>query len=122
EQGTSIVFSSHRMEHVEELCEHLCILHKGSQVVEGQLKDIKRSFGRKNLVIHADTSLEFLRNFDGVVQYKPLVEGCNLQIESESVSQEIFQALQGEGFIRKFELEEPSLNDIFIDKVGDSYE
>ncbi|MEN1970470.1 ABC transporter ATP-binding protein [Lentibacillus sp. N15] len=122
EQGTSIVFSSHRMEHVEELCEHLCILHKGHQVVEGRLRDIKRSFGRKNLLIHADRSLEFLRDYKGVIQYKPLTEGCNLQIENEDVSQDIFCALQGKGFIRKFELEEPSLNDIFIEKVGDAYE
>ncbi|WP_269409737.1 ABC transporter ATP-binding protein [Lentibacillus daqui] len=122
EQGTSIVFSSHRMEHVEELCEHLCILHKGHQVVEGRLRDIKRSFGKKNLLIHADASLEFLRDHHGVVQYKSLTEGCSLQIENEAVSQEIFQELQGKGFVRRFELEEPSLNDIFIEKVGDAYE
>ncbi|QEY88689.1 ABC transporter, ATP-binding protein [Bacillus amyloliquefaciens] len=46
--GVSIVFSSHRMEHVEELCENLCILQKGKPVVQGNLKDIKRSFGKKN--------------------------------------------------------------------------
>lgn len=122
EQGTSIVFSSHRMEHVEELCEHLCILHKGKEVVKGSLKEIKRSFGKKNLVVHADASLDFLRNFPGVVHYKPLTIRCELQIENEEVSQSIFESLQGKGFIRKFDLEEPSLNDIFIEKVGASYE
>lgn len=45
-KGTSIVFSSHRMEHVEELCEHLCIMHHGKPVVHGALKEIKRSFGK----------------------------------------------------------------------------
>lgn len=122
EQGTSIVFSSHRMEHVEELCEHLCILHKGNPVVEGSLRDIKRSFGKKNLVIHADFDLDSLGNESGVVQYKKVAEGCELQIENEDVSQRIFSKLQGKGFIRKFELEEPSLNDIFIEKVGANYE
>ncbi|GAA0447826.1 MAG: ABC transporter ATP-binding protein [Bacillota bacterium] len=122
DKGTSIVFSSHRMEHVEELCEHLCILHKGKQVVQGSLQDIKRSYGRKNLIIHASFPLDFLQSFPGVVTYKNVMEGCRLQIESEAISQDIFQALQGKGFIRKFELEEPSLNDIFIEKVGASYE
>ncbi len=122
EQGTSIVFSSHRMEHVEELCEHLCILHKGKQVVQGSLREIKQSFGKKNLIVHADFSLEFLQNHPGVVQYKSIMDGCELQIENEAVSQTIFEALQGKGFIRKFDLEEPSLNDIFIEKVGASYE
>ncbi|WP_217589466.1 ABC transporter ATP-binding protein [Lentibacillus saliphilus] len=122
ENGTSIVFSSHRMEHVEELCRHLCILHKGRQVVQGDLRDIKRAFGKKNLVIHAEDSLEFLQNYPGVVHYKSVAEGCELQIENESVSQSIFADLHNKGFIRKFDLEEPSLNDIFIEKVGASYE
>ncbi|MEN2767730.1 ABC transporter ATP-binding protein [Ornithinibacillus xuwenensis] len=121
-QGTSIVFSSHRMEHVEELCEHVCILQKGTPVVQGALREIKRSFGKKNLVIHGDLSLDFLENYDGVIRYKALSEGCQLQIVDENVSQDIFNALQGRGFIRKFELEEPSLNDIFIEKVGAAYE
>src|SRR5690625_1340021 len=122
EQGTSIVFSSHQMDHVEELCKHLCILHKGSTVVQGSLRDVKDAFGKKNLVIHAVFPLEFLRDFQGVVSYKKSAEGCELQIENEAVSQEIFAALHGKGFVRKFDLEDPSLNDIFIEKVGASYE
>ncbi|MFA1819086.1 ABC transporter ATP-binding protein [Virgibacillus oceani] len=122
EQGTSIVFSSHQMDHVEEMCKHLCILHKGSPVVQGSLRDVKDAFGKKNLVVHADFPLEFLRDFRGVVSYKKTTRGCELQIENEEVSQEIFTALHRKGFIRKFDLEEPSLNDIFIEKVGASYE
>ena len=122
DQGTSIVFSSHQMSHVEELCENLCILHKGEDVVQGSLREIKRSFGKKNLIIHADMSLDFLRKHSGVVRFKQVTEGCELQIENEGVSQTIFSELQGKGFVRKFDLEEPSLNDIFIEKVGASYE
>lgn len=122
DQKTSIVFSSHQMAHVEELCENLCILHKGKPVVEGSLREVKQSFGKKSLVIHAENSLEFLRDLPGVVTYKAVTEGCELQIENEDVSQSIFSILQNKGFIRKFDLEEPSLNDIFIEKVGASYE
>lgn len=57
--GVSILFSSHRMEHVEELCENLCILQKGKPVVQGKLKEIKRSFGKKNVTIHSDDDLRF---------------------------------------------------------------
>ena len=122
EDGATIVFSSHRMEHVEEMCEHLCILHKGSPVVHGSLKEIKRSFGKKNLVIHADFSLDFLKNYPGVVKSKPTMEGIHLQIEGEYIAEKILKEIVNQGFIRKFALEEPSLNDIFIEKVGDSYE
>ncbi len=122
DNGTTIVFSTHRMEHVEEMCEHLCILRKGKQVLHGSLKEIKRSFGKKNLVIHADFPLDFLKGFPGVVKTKVTMEGVQLQIESEKAAEEILKEIVKKGFIRKFALEEPSLNDIFIEKVGASYE
>jgi len=122
DQGTSIVFSSHQMDHVEEMCEHLCILQKGKPVVKGELNEIKRFFGKKNLIVHADVPLEFLKDYPGVIRFRKVMQGCHLQIENEAVSQQILTELQGRGFIRKFELEEPSLNDIFIEKVGASYE
>ncbi len=120
--GTTIVFSSHRMEHVEELCESLCIMHKGRPVVYGGLKEIKRSFGKKNVVIHADFDLTFLKGKDGVVKLKETTEGILLQVESEAAAESVFHEVVQKGFLRKFELEEPSLNDIFIEKVGTSYE
>ncbi len=122
EQGTSIVFSSHRMEHVEELCEHLCILHSGSPVVHGELRNVKRSFGKKNVVVHADFDLSFIENIRGVTKFRKTTEGVQVQVKDEVISQEIFQALTKKGFVRKFHLEEPSLHDIFIEKVGASYE
>jgi ABC-2 type transport system ATP-binding protein len=122
ESGTTIVFSSHRMEHVEEMCEHLCIMHKGKTVVQGALRDIKRAYGKKNLVIHADFNLEDLKNFPGVTYGRTTTEGTVLQIKSEEVATDILNHIVGKGFISKFVLEEPSLNDIFIEKVGASYE
>jgi ABC-2 type transport system ATP-binding protein len=120
--GTTIVFSSHRMEHVEELCEYLCIMHKGKPVVHGGLKEIKRSFGKKNLIIHADFDLDFLKGQQGITKFKTTAEGAYIQIEQEQVAEKILKEIVGKGFIRKFALEEPSLNDIFIEKVGASYE
>lgn len=121
DQGTSIIFSSHQMERVETLCEDLCILRKGEAVVNGNLNEIKRSFGLQNLIIHANDDLKFLQNEAGVVAYKPVANGCHLQIENEAVSKDIFKKLQG-SFVRKFELEEPTLHDIFVEKVGETYE
>ena len=122
ESGTMIVFSSHRMEHVEELCDHLCILQQGRPVVHGSLREIKRAYGRKNLVIHADFPLDFLSTYEGVTTAKVTPEGIHLLIHGEEVAQQVLKDIVGRGFIRKFELEEPSLNDIFIEKVGALYE
>jgi ABC-2 type transport system ATP-binding protein len=120
--GTTIVFSSHRMEHVEELCEFLCIMHKGKPVVHGALKEIKRSYGKKNVIIHADFQLDFLKNHKGITNFKTIINGAYIQIENEQVAESILKEIVGKGLIRKFALEEPSLNDIFIEKVGASYE
>lgn len=120
--GTTIIFSSHQMSLVEEMCEHLCILQKGRAVVQGNLNDIKREYGMKNLIIHAESDLEYLKEFNGVVSYRPLRNGCELQIENEAVSKSIFAELKSEQFIKKFEVAEPTLNDIFIEKVGADYE
>ena len=120
--GTTIIFSSHRMEHAEELCENLCIMQKGKPVVQGTLKDVKRSYGKKNLVIHSDLEMNFLADFAGVHKLRKTSEGVRLQIENESVAESIQRALFVKGFIRKFELEEPTLHDIFVEKVGGAIE
>jgi ABC-2 type transport system ATP-binding protein len=117
-EGTTILFSSHRMEHVEELCQHLCIMHRGKSVVQGNLKEIKRSFGKKNVSVKADFDLTYLKDTNGVLKHRMSADGITLQIEQEEVAQDLFLAIQEKGFVRKFELEEPSLNDIFIEKVG----
>lgn len=77
--------------------------------------------GKKNVTIHSDDDLSFLQSHEGILQWKETADGVKLQIANEDISQEIFAMLQGKGFIRKFELEEPSLHDIFIEKVV-SYE
>lgn len=61
-EGTTIVFSSHQMSNVEELCEDLIMLKRGKPVLQGRLKDIKRSFGLKSISIHADYDLSFLKH------------------------------------------------------------
>lgn len=122
EAGTTIVFSSHQMFHVEELCKYLCIMHKGKMVVNGSLRDIKQAFGKKNLIIHADFPLDFLRDFPGVVRLQPTAEGAHLQITGEEAAKSILKEIVAKGTVRKFAIEEPSLNDIFIEKVGEELE
>ncbi|WP_366247867.1 ABC transporter ATP-binding protein [Terribacillus aidingensis] len=119
--GTSIIFSSHRMEHVEELCRFLCIMKHGKPVVEGDLIEIKRSFRKKNITISADYDLTFLKEASGVVKYHQTQQGCRLQIASSEDAVSVWKQLTEKGFVSKFEVEEPTLNDIFIEKAGESY-
>ncbi|MGG0669689.1 ABC transporter ATP-binding protein [Lederbergia citrisecunda] len=119
--GATILFSSHRMDHVEELCERLSIIHRGKQIVSGSLRDVKRSFGRQNVRIRSDHDLTNLDNVRGVISVAHSVEGAIFQIEDEEVANDLLSAALQAGPIRHFEIEEPSLQDIFIAKVGKEY-
>ena len=116
--GATIVFSSHRMDHVEELCEQLSIIHHGKQIVSGTLRDVKRSFGKQNVRIHSDNNLAQLETIAGVTSVHKSIEGAVYQVESEQVANILLTAALKSGPIRHFAIEEPSLQDIFIEKVG----
>lgn len=119
--GATILFSSHRMDHVEELCERLSIIHQGKQIVSGSLRDVKRSFGRQNVRIRSDYDLTGLDSVPGVLSIAHSVEGAVFQIEEEEVANDLLSVALQAGPIRHFEIEEPSLQDIFIAKVGKEY-
>ncbi|SER40073.1 ABC transporter ATP-binding protein [Salipaludibacillus aurantiacus] len=120
ERGTTIVFSSHQMSNVEELCEDLIMLKKGKAVLQGNLRTIKRSYDMKNISIKADYDLAFLEDVKGVLKIEPKKDGADVKVENEKAAETIFSRLASKGFVRKFEVEEPSLHDIFIDKAGGS--
>ncbi|WOV86574.1 ABC transporter ATP-binding protein [Sporosarcina oncorhynchi] len=117
-KGATILFSSHRMDHVEELCEQLSIMHHGKQIVSGSLREVKRSFGRQNVRIRSDYELAGLDHIGGVLHANHSVEGAVFQIDDESVAAQLLASALEMGPIRHFEIEEPSLQDIFIAKVG----
>ncbi|MFN7252385.1 MAG: ABC transporter ATP-binding protein [Anaerobacillus sp.] len=117
-EGTTIVFSSHQMRNVEELCEDLIMLKRGKAVLHGSLREIKRSYGMKSISIRADYDLQFLESIPGVLTLEKLKDGATVKVENENVAEAVFQKIMEKGFVRKFEVEEPSLHDIFIDKVG----
>ena len=116
--GATIVFSSHRMDHVEELCEQLSIIHHGKQIVGGTLREVKQSFGKQNVRIHSDNDLSKLDSVAGVTSVSRSIEGALYQVESEHIANKLLTAALESGPIRHFAIEEPSLQDIFIEKVG----
>lgn len=116
--GATIVFSSHRMDHVEELCEELSIIHHGKQIVSGTLREVKQSFGKQNVRINSDNDLSKLDSISGVTSVSRTIEGALYQVESEHIANKLLTVALESGPIRHFAIEEPSLQDIFIEKVG----
>jgi ABC-2 type transport system ATP-binding protein len=119
--GATIIFSSHRMDHVEELCEELSIIHHGKQIVSGTLREVKQSFGKQNVRIHSDNDLSKLASISGVTSVSKSIEGALYQVESEHIANKLLTAALESGPIRHFAIEEPSLQDIFIEKVGKAH-
>lgn len=120
-KGCSIIFSSHQMEHIEQFCEKLLILVKGKPVLEGYLKDIKEDFGKKNILIRGNIEEKELASVVGVLDVNKKANEYEVKIENSKVVEKVFKKVSHYN-ITKFVVEEPSLNEIFIAKVGDSYD
>jgi len=116
-----IIFSSHRMEHVELFCEKLVILVRGKSVLEGYLKDIKESYQKKNITIRGNLNQKTLKEIDGVIKVDKIKDDYIVQIKDKSYVEKVFDSIK-ENKITKFVVEEPTLNEIFVEKVGESYE
>lgn len=121
-KGTSIIFSSHRMEHVELFCEKLVVLVKGKSVLQGKLTDIKKNYKKKNLIIRGDIDPDELSKQDGVLKIEKINKEYIVSISSEEYVQKLFKFIAKYDNIMKFSVEDPSLNEIFISTVGEKYE
>ena len=122
EEKTIIIFSSHMMEHIEYFCDSLIILVNGNNVLSGRLSKIKSDYRRKNIKVIGDLDKTEILKIKGVLNVEKQRDEYTIKIEDESVTRKVFKALSKCDNIVKFVVEEPSLNEIFIDKVGESYE
>jgi len=117
DEGKAIVFSTHRMDQVEKLCDSICLIDKGRAVLAGKMREIKAGYERNRVIIEFEGSPAFLNsaeiaesnNFSGHVEIR-LKEGAN--------AQKLLHEAAAVATIYRFELVEPSLEEIFIQTVG----
>ena len=121
-RGSSIIFSSHRMEHVEMFCENLVILVKGESVLEGELKQIKKDYRKKNIHIKGNVEKEALKKTKGVLDVLENADELIVKIEDDSYIDKVFDVVKKGSEITEFSVEDPTLNEIFLSKVGETYE
>lgn len=127
QEGKLVIFSSHQMNYVEEFCEEIAILNHGNVVLAGNLREIKKEFGRDRLVISSlgDTSQELAAKLeesfsDLLVVEKIQKDRVIIRKKQEDYKPAILQRLIEQGIdLEFFGLYEPSLNDIFVEKAGD---
>lgn len=122
EKGKMIIFSSHRMEHVELFCEKLVILLKGKTVLSGSLKEIKKNYRKKVIRINGNVDIDALKNCKGVIEVNEEALDIIVKIESDEYVEDVFKIVKKGSDITKFVVEDASLNEIFVSLVGVAYE
>ena len=122
EKNRIIIFSSHRMEHVEMFCDNLVVLVKGKSVLQGSIKQIKKDYRKKNIHIIGKVDEEKLKSIKGVLEVVDNANEIIVKIEDEKYINDVFEVVKKGENIIKFMVEDPSLNEIFLSKVGAYYE
>ncbi len=118
EEGTSIIFSTHRMEQVEEICKDIVLINQGKKVLEGSVKDVKDQFKDNIFKIEFDGHLPSNLQSNDFRIIDDNKESLTLQINEGYDSNELLRSLLNEGIqIRSFNEVLPSLNEIFIKQV-----
>ncbi|PKD44296.1 ABC transporter ATP-binding protein [Rhodohalobacter barkolensis] len=119
EQGSTILFSTHRMEQVEQMCDDICLFNNGKVVLTGNLRQIKKDFGKNTVLIEFQGDGGFLDELDDVRINNRSTNFAEIRILNGLNSQEILRKAMEKAEIHKFQLVEPSLNEIFISTVGE---
>lgn len=119
EKGKYIIMSSHQMSSIEEFCSDVVIINKGKTVLKGNLKEIKDSYPATRLEISVKQDISTDINDLGMNIERSVDNNYEISIENEEQAHQLMKELVNKGIqINKFELKKPSLNDIFIEKVG----
>jgi ABC-2 type transport system ATP-binding protein len=119
--GKTIVFSTHQMEVAEKICDDICLINRSRKVLEGSLRDIKRSFGRNSVALRLEGGDGVLNNPSLVSKIEQHSDELEALLAERTSAQTLLRELIHSGAtIEKFEMVEPSLKDIFIAKVTET--
>jgi len=119
DNGKYIIMSSHQMETIEEFCEDLVLLHHGKVVLQGNLNEIKRERGRENLTVKADKPFADIAENCGLTLVEETPNGSSFKVPSEESAGKMLKEMIDKGInVIKFDLREPSLHELFVEKCG----
>jgi len=119
ENDKTILFSTHRMEQIEQMCDDICLFNNGKAVLQGDLREIKRSFGKNTVNLHFDGNASFLDELQGIRINNRSANFAEIRLVDGTDEQELLRHAMEKVKIHKFEFVEPSLTEIFISTVGE---
>jgi len=119
DEGRAIVFSTHRMDQVEKLCDSICLINKGQAVLSGRVREIKSCYERNHIIVEFEGSDEFLKSPE-IAEAQNFSGHAEIKLRPHGDAQKILREASVNAKIYRFEMVEPSLEEIFIQTVGGS--
>jgi ABC-2 type transport system ATP-binding protein len=116
-QGKAILFSTHRMDQVEKLCDSICLINNGEAVLAGNLREIKSRYERNRVIVEFEGSSAFLKS-EEIAEAKNYSGHAEIKLKPHGDAQKLLHEASAMATIYRFELVEPSLEEIFIETVG----
>jgi len=117
-EGRAILFSTHRMDQAEKLCDEICLVHRGQVVLSGRMREVKSRYERNRVIIDFDGEDGFL-NHEAIADCKEYPGHVEIRLKEHGDAQALLRAAEQHARIYRFELVEPSLEEIFIQTVGE---
>lgn len=115
--GKTIIFSTHVMEQAEKLCDHICMISGGIKVLDGLMNEVKANYGRNSIHLEIIGDGSFIKNIEGVKSVIDFNNYKELLMEENADSNKILKELVEKVQVRKFDIVDPSLYDIFIQEA-----
>ncbi len=115
--GKAILFSTHRMDQVEKLCDSICLIDKGKAVLAGRVREIKKRYERNRVIVEFEGSADFLKSSE-IAEAKNFSGHAEIKLKEHGNAQKLLSEASAAATIYRFELVEPSLEEIFIQTVG----
>jgi ABC-2 type transport system ATP-binding protein len=117
DEGKAILFSTHRMDQVEKLCDSICLINNGEAVLTGKVREIKSRYERDRVIVEFEGSAEFLCS-EEIAEAKNFAGHAEIRLKPHGNAQKLLREASAVATIYRFELVEPSLEEIFIRTVG----
>jgi ABC-2 type transport system ATP-binding protein len=117
DQGKAILFSTHRMDQVEKLCDSICLVNNGRAVLAGKVREIKATYKRDRVIVEFEGSSDFLNSRE-IAEWKNYSGHAEIKLKENGDAQKLLHEAASAAKIYRFELVEPSLEEIFIQTVG----
>ncbi|OUN17910.1 sodium ABC transporter ATP-binding protein [Ligilactobacillus salivarius] len=120
-RGATIIFSDHSMNNVEELCDNVIMINNGLKVLDGSIQDVRESFGLTRIFVRTPMTETELANLPHVISVNLTKNGSyRLVIDNEQAGKELYSLLTKGEYIRTFDQEAPTLDEIFKMKAGET--